>query len=653
MIRCFAMAVFLSSALAAPASDPLDTWHWRTPLPQGYSLNGAAVTANLRVAVGELGTILLSTDGVDWIMTTAPVVTNLNAVCFTQNGIVAVGDGGTILTSTTGTSWSLQESPTTNHLHSVTTGNGLIVAVGGRGTVTTSPTGSSWTLRNSQFGANVDLVDVSFGDGRFVTVGRAFHEDFIYGISAASPDGINWQTANGQGPFESVVFGNGVFLATTGSQFAIGRDGLQWAHYYLGTATNASDLAFADGQFIAASWRGVLYSSNGTNWTVVAGTSGDFRRIAIGEGHGVAVGRVGRLASSMNLIDWRMISSGPDGYLRAMTFGNGRFVGVSGPFIYTSLGGQTWTSQRIGSSSLPSVGLNAVAYGKGIFIAVGGPYFPLTNMVSADGVTWSPLRIPETNALTAIAFVNDRFVACGEAGSVYESADGTNWTSHLVSAGVGLGAIAYGNGRYVVAGVGAIYASPDLENWTYRGGTNVNWTSLAYGNGMFVCAGIVLYGRSGVPALRSFDGLAWEPASKYPAFIADIAFGRGIFVGGANDGIVTSTNGLDWVLRKNPLFTLAQTVAFGLETFVVNRFEGGIVQSDPVVPLVQLGAPVLANGQFQWSIVNGATGSTYLIQSSGDLEDWTDETTITPLQFPFALTNQASLPSRFYRAVGQ
>jgi hypothetical protein len=48
-----------------------------------------------------------------------------------------------------------------------------------------------------------------------------------------------------------------------------------------------------------------------------------------------------------------------------------------------------------------------------------------------------------------------------------------------------------------------------------------------------------------------------------------------------------------------------------------------------------------------------ASDPLYLIQSSGDLEDWTNETTITPLQFPFALTNQTSLPSRFYRAVGQ
>jgi len=645
------MAVFLSFALAAVASDPLDTWHWRTPLPQGYSLNGAAVTAKLRVAVGELGTILLSTNGVDWIMTSAPVVTNLNAVCFTQDRIVAVGDGGTILTSTTGTNWSLQASPTTNHLHAVTVGNGLIVAVGSRGTVLTSIAGSSWTLRNAQLGANVELVDVSFGNGRFVTVGRALHEDFYYGISAASSDGANWQTADGLGPFASVAFGNGVFLATAGSHFAICSDGLQWTHYYLGT-TNAGTLAFAEGQFIAGSSMGILYSPNGTNWTV-GGPVGDFRKIAVGEGHGVAVGRVGHLASSTNLIDWTMISSGPGGYLLAMTFGNSRFVGVIGSTIYTSFGGETWTSQRIGSRGLPSIALNGVAYGKGIFIAVGGPYFSLTNLISADGTSWTPLRIPATNALTAIAFVNDRFVACGEAGTVCASVDGTNWTTHLISDGVNLGAIAYGNGRYVVAGVEAIYASSDLESWTYRGGTNVNWTALAFGNGMFVSAGIVLYGRSGVPALRSFDGFTWETASKYPAFIADIAFGRGTFVGAADAGIVTSTNGLDWVLRKSPLFTFAQTVAFGLETFVVNRFEGGIVQSDPVVPLPQLGAPVLAHGQFQWSIVNGATGSTYLIQSSGDLEDWTDETTITPLQFPFALTNQTSLPARFYRAVSQ
>ena len=301
---------------------------------------------------------------------------------------------------------------------------------------------------------------------------------------------------------------------------------------------------------------------------------------------------------------------------------------------------------------MPAAYLDSVAYGNGLFIAVGRHYLPLTNVISIDGYSWKPLAIPVTNPLATISFVNDRFVAGGEGGTLCDSIDGTNWTTHTVAPGLSIGAITYGNGQYVAAGVGAIYTSTDLETWTYRAGTNVIWRSLAFGNGMFVAGGVVLAEKTGIPILRSMDGLNWEPASSYPPYLFDLAFGRGVFVAAANNGIVTSTNGMDWVLRQSRPFPTAQTVAFGLETFVVNRFPGGIVQSDPMVPLPMLGAPAFSHGQFQWSIVNGATGSTYLIQSSGDLEDWTDETTITPLQFPFALTNQTSRPSRFYRAVG-
>jgi hypothetical protein len=94
-------------------------------------------------------------------------------------------------------------------------------------------------------------------------------------------------------------------------------------------------------------------------------------------------------------------------------------------------------------------------------------------------------------------------------------------------------------------------------------------------------------------------------------------------------------------------------VAFGLGTFVVSRFEGGIVQSDEVEPLVRLGAPAFKQGEFHWSMIGGDPGSTYALQSSMDLKNWTNEGTIIPLQFPFLITNQISVPARFYRTQRQ
>jgi len=656
MTRCLALSVLLFSALNARPSDPLDHWHWRAPLPQGYSFHGATVTSNLFVAVGEFGTILLSTNGIDWLITNAPVITNLNSVCFTGDRFVVVGDGGTILTSTTGTDWTRQTAPTSRNLYSVTHGNGLVAAVGSSGTILTSATGSSWRSRNAGFDTIVDLSDVTFGAGQFVTVGQAFHDDFSTGISAISADGTNWQSANSGtlAPFSSVVYGNEMFLAAAGSMFAASPDGLHWGYYYLGLRTNAVDLDFAGGRFVAAGWSGILHSPDGTNWTAAVEPADSFRCISTSGGRGIAVGRTGRLAVSTNVTEWRVISSGPTIYQNSITFGRDRFVGVIGPNIVTSVGGHSWTHQTVGSASLlPNASLNGVAYGNGVFIAVGYPFYPITNLVSADGYSWTPLSIPTTNPLAAIAFINNRFLAVGEAGTVCESLDGTNWSTHFIADGASLLAVTHGNGRYVAAGVGAIYTSVDLENWTSPGGTNVNWYTLAYGNGMFVAGGVVQTGRMAVPALRSFDGHSWEPATSYPQIMKALAFGHGTFVAAASDGIRTSTNGLEWMIRTNRIFPTAQAVAFGSGTFVVSRFGGGIVQSDEVEPLVRLGAPTFNQGEFRWSIISGDPGSAYALQSSMDLKNWTNETTIIPLQFPFLITNQTSVPARFYRTQRQ
>jgi hypothetical protein len=47
---------------------PLENWHWRSPLPQGNSLNEVTYGNGLFVVVGDFGTILTSPDGVTWTL---------------------------------------------------------------------------------------------------------------------------------------------------------------------------------------------------------------------------------------------------------------------------------------------------------------------------------------------------------------------------------------------------------------------------------------------------------------------------------------------------------------------------------------------------------------------------------------------------------
>ena len=69
-----------------------------------------------------------------------------NVTVSTTNGLfVTVGNVGSILTSSDGISWTERTSGTTKNLYGVTYGGGLLVAVGDNGTILTSSSGTSWT----------------------------------------------------------------------------------------------------------------------------------------------------------------------------------------------------------------------------------------------------------------------------------------------------------------------------------------------------------------------------------------------------------------------------------------------------------------------------------------------------------------------------
>jgi hypothetical protein len=106
------LAAFIASFLLLTAfrmAGPLDTWHWRNPLPQGNSLRGLGCGNGFWVAVGENGTILTSPDTVAWTVRESGVGERLNAVAW-GNGVFAAvfetSEGRAILTSEDGDVWT-------------------------------------------------------------------------------------------------------------------------------------------------------------------------------------------------------------------------------------------------------------------------------------------------------------------------------------------------------------------------------------------------------------------------------------------------------------------------------------------------------------------------------------------------------------------
>lgn len=121
------------------------------------------------------GAILTSTSGTNWTVTPSPVSNTINDVAYGAGVWVAVGDLATIISSTNALTWRKANVPASLssahiNLHGITYHDGTFISVGSAGKVITSQDGISWNIRNTP-ATNHDLNSIALGNGRMVTVG--------------------------------------------------------------------------------------------------------------------------------------------------------------------------------------------------------------------------------------------------------------------------------------------------------------------------------------------------------------------------------------------------------------------------------------------------------------------------------------------------
>ncbi|MHB8523417.1 MAG: beta propeller repeat protein [Limisphaerales bacterium] len=154
----FSLILLLLALIRGYASDSLDQWQSRNPLPQGNRLGGIAYGNNQFVAGGWYGPVT-SPDGITWTSRTSGTSNPLYRIAYGNNQFVAVtGFGGTIVTSPDGITWTSRAS-TGNFLSAIAYENNQFVAVGS-GTTVTSPDGSPGpaALREPTTGWAVSLM---------------------------------------------------------------------------------------------------------------------------------------------------------------------------------------------------------------------------------------------------------------------------------------------------------------------------------------------------------------------------------------------------------------------------------------------------------------------------------------------------------------
>ena len=230
-----------------------------------------------------------------------------------------------------------------------------------------------------------------------------------------------------------------------------------------------------------------------------------------------------------------------------------------------------WTRRAVDGAPT----LRAVTYGNGRFVATADHGVILTS--PDDGVSWAPCASPSAAPLWSIAFGNGVFVAAefpsdGNPG-VLVSSNGTNWAridrgwpsirNVIFTQNTFVAAQNYGDRLY-----GAISTSQDGMHWVMQLKTGYVMMCCGYGNGIFLCAGDRTY--------TSSNAIDWT-VTPYEAYLhfASVAFGKGVFV--ALDWInstpavpYTTSDGMHWTAwsKGGPPFHWG-AVTFANDTFVI------------------------------------------------------------------------------------
>ena len=302
---------------------------------------------NLFVAVGGSGTILTSSDGVNWTSITSGVSAILYDITYSSElGLfVAVGDDGTILTSLDCVTWTVRTSGISTTLYGITYSDdlNLFVTVGGSGEILTSSDGINWTNRISSVYADLWGIVYSSELNLFVAVGGS-------GTILTSSDGINWtrRTIGVSVGLYGITYSTelNLFVAVGGSGTILtSSDGINWTRRTIGVSVGLYGITYSTelNLFVAVGGSGtILTSSDGVTWTsITSGVSVGLTEIIYSDELNlfVAVGNIGTILTSLDCVTWTSITSGVSTTLYGITYSDDLnlfvTVGNNGTILYS------------------------------------------------------------------------------------------------------------------------------------------------------------------------------------------------------------------------------------------------------------------------------------------------------------------------------
>ena len=624
-LSIFVALIFSNSQIAfAVDTTPPDVDMSYMKNPSGVGTN--TITATYTEPISSTPTISIdqpgSTDISNVSMTPIPtgsfwkgqnvLVSNWKSITYGNGMFVAIAtNSSNIMISPDGINWTPISGPSYTNWQSIAYGNGTFVAVAGSGKVMTSQDGVNWTLRTASSPSS-QWESVTYGNGTFVVVSNDT-------MIMTSPDGENWTSrpvaVTGYDGWKAVTYGNGIFVAipSVNGHVISSTDGINWNIGSGYSSYSWKSVVYGNGTFVAVAYNSntVMTSANGTDWTMRTG------------------------ASSAN---WSSVA-----------YGNGTFVAVSSNnnAVMTSTDGISWTS-RTGASP---VQWQSIAYGNGTFVAVASDWGVYDIMISSysylynytvnqnNGSTYKDGTAIVSLSATTDLVGNVSNLPTNNAFIIDTTGPAVSLSYSKTTAGVGTETI-FANYSEPISSTPTISidqpGSIDISNasmntpaslWsTQTVPISAGWTSITYGNGLFVAVS-----RSGI--ITSPDGINWilRQGDTYTNW-SSVTYGNGIFVAISNSThVATSPDGITWTSGNGGVsWTNWNSVTYGNGTFVaVSSSDQVMTSSDGISWTSRTGASsnnwssvTYGNGTFV--AVSPTTGNSVMTSSDGII--WTIRT---------------------------
>lgn len=334
----------------------------------------------------------------------------------------------------------------------------------------------------------------------------------------------------------------------TSKYYGISRN---WQDWFISNTKQSCNIAYsyALGYFVNIRYNGIYRSYDGEKWEKFAENTNNFSiyfTVARSEELGIFMAVYGQdVYISSDGTVWQKIPV--DSSFTGAGFV--QWVDKAQKFYISTWDDVVWTYDGENWEQLQITGFVR----KIIYVEELNAYFAVTQQAkllkSSDGITWVEITLSDKDVHSVVWNGEKLIISVLESGTpcIYDSSDGTNFT-YKNDTQYFMRDMYFDGSRYVGCGInGNIQISENGYDWE-----SIKYKVSNVNNLDFCTSDNKIYAYCGDKIQTSLDGIDWDLKSinvtlQRAKWIKEL----NLFIGKATEGIVTSTDGITWTLRKS------------------------------------------------------------------------------------------------------